>query len=494
MSEPKRVNRRKFIAGGAAVVAAAAVGGAAYYLSQAPPPSVTSTAGPLATTSVAPVATTSPTAYPANSQNPLVMNIWGYHPEVVQDNIRIFDQMYGTPDNPEAVNVEIVSDDYTSSMETKFMAGLPIDVCYAMDFHAHRFYKAGWIHDTSDMRNSDVVPYNINDIQTEFYPTIREDLTIPGTDKYVGLPYFTSDHGAILTNEDLLDKAGLSGDYPTTYAELYANVEKIAKKGFKEPYLPYWWNGWQAIGEIWHAETINRAGPEAMFDPKTFDPTFDVNTEAAAVLKDWKYLYDNNLAPRGIFTLAEGDFISWFATGKYAYAPNHHYDIRAYNDPTLSKIAGKCSIVPSTSKQSWGLLSLGIYLMVERKGRSQHDIERAQALQQFFGYKDKTGAYFIGKKWAMEFALGAGYPAILKDPEVVSAYEKWMFRPEDLETISNNLSTAPSPPVFKNFFYVEWQTGAVPYLQAAVSGQKTIDEVITYLRQRAFDLKKKYGE
>jgi len=473
LSDEKKITRRRYIKYAAAGVAAIAAAGAGAYYAQTMGPAPTQTQT-LTQTVVGPT----PTSTVAEDTGPLNFTQWAFAPEVVKENLDIFSKQY----NEQVTQEVLIGADYGALVETKFMSQAPLDVCYGFAFHAHRWYPANWIRNLSDIPD-------IDQIKSTLYPVSEFAMTSPIDNTLIGLPYCAFVHGAMQANELLLEKAGLTGQYPKTMAELIAQCETMKKKGVADtPYEPYWtseeYGMWPFLGEC-------HGRGDDLFDPKTFEPTFDTNTGAAQVLKDWRYLYDKELIPRGTLTATEGDHISWFATGKYAYAQQSTYDNKRFNDPAQSQIAGHASFVPF-AKEFTGELNNCMYVIANRP-RGPQRLDRVKRLFLWFANKDQNGQYFAQKKWLIDYGITAGVKGLFEDPEVQAAFKKWVYRPEDIQTIQDNLQNADFPLVWKTPWFLEWQRTMNAELRKCISGETTIEQCISALRDRANYLVKTYA-
>jgi multiple sugar transport system substrate-binding protein len=413
--------------------------------------------------------------------DPIVFRGWNYHPEVVEDNVSKFNTMYG-----ENVDYQTVSGDYGSLMEKMHINKEPLNFAYANPQTAHRWYKAGWVNDLERL-------WSVDDIKKDLYPGWR-DIVTTKDGKLLGLPYFQSVRGTICTNEELLGKAGITPQqYPKTWDELYTQLYDIKKSGVTDvPFLPHWFaTAWFGLAWGFQFECMNRGA--TLFDDSGH-PVFD--QKCYDILEQYKKLLADGIVPKEVFTMQETDFIDGFASGRYAYSPQQIYDSKVFNDPTRSKLAkggsnanAKGSMYIPVDKQPWGLIDSGIYLSIKRASQDDKTLARSYRLQEFFGYKDKDGNMAVSKRWAIEQALNSGYPATLEDADVQAAYKKWMPNYDAMfPTMKSLLSNAKSPPVWKRYFYEEWNSKALTELSQAILGQKDSKETLDGLKTLAQQL------
>jgi ABC-type glycerol-3-phosphate transport system substrate-binding protein len=476
MSEEK-VSRRgyaKYAAAGVVVIAVAGAG--AYYASRpTTAPTQTVTEKPQTITATLTEQPVEPTV--AEDTGPLMFTQWAFAPEVVTENIEIFQNQYN-----ENVRQEVlIGADYGALVETKFISKAPLDVCYAFAFHAHRWYNANWIRNLSDFEN-------LAEMKKDLYPISEFAMTSPVDNQLIALPYCCFMHGTMMANELVLEKAGLTGEYPKNMAELIEQCETIKQKGIVDtPYEPYWtseeYGLWPFLGEC-------HGRGDDLFDPNTLEPTFDTNTGAGDVLRDWRYMYDKELIPRGTLTATEGDHIAWFATGQYAYGQQSNYDNKRFNDPAQSQIAGHCSFVPF-AEEFTAELNNCMYVIAERP-RHPNRLDRVKNMFKWFGYKDHNGQYFVQKKWLIDYGITAGVKGLFEEPDVRSAFNEWVYRADDIKTIEDNLENAHFPLVWKSPWYLEWQRTMNIELRKCIRSETTIEECLDAMRDRAYYLIETY--
>jgi multiple sugar transport system substrate-binding protein len=426
-------------------------------------------------------AQSAPIAPPAEgvaTSEQLVFRGWNFMPEVVQDNTARFNEQY-----TENVDYQTITGDYIAIMENFHIANQPLDMGYANPATLYRWSIPGWVKDYDAW-------WDIEAAKEEMYEGVRNSMTIDG--KLYGLPYFVSIRGTIMANNAILEKAGITADqYPKTWDELYEQVRQLKADGATTgpPLLPHWFAAGVWFGVSWGYlfECLNRGA--MLFDENNL-PVFDDQT--LEVLVNWRKLAEEEIIPEGVFTMGEADYIDAFAKGTYAYSPQQVYDLKVFNDPNKSQVAGQVAPVP-VDGQPWGLIDEGIYSVANRN-QSEERLARDYRLAGFFGYRDQIegGELYVAKRWAIEAALNSGYTAILEDPEVIEAYNAWLPDPAMLDTIESVVAAGQFPQVWQTFWWEEWNAQAMTELPKAILGQTPVEEVHTALKTLAEELAARY--
>jgi hypothetical protein len=343
----------------------------------------------------------------------------------------------------ENVSLNVITANYDATVETKLLAG-DLDVAYETPDGAQAHFAAGLTQDVKDITAdfpTGRILWNASDEVAAIqkgYPSFVDTMTsLQGN--LVALPYYQSCFGTPLANNQLLQAAKLansptdSTNYPNSYSELYAQMPTIAKSGAAStPLIPLWYEafpGWgiphQFIGEAGARFGYNKE----LFSPRpAFTPLFDTNTGVADMLTDWMNLWSNNYVPHGILTLSsDGDVDGLFETGKFAYALWWQYNLKVYNNPSVSKIAGYVNPVPNGSGSNgnnWGYTVQQVYLM--RKIQNNPSLlERAQAAMVWFTWKDRTQFPYEPLRIASQADIAAftAYIDINESPLVTQAFQ-----------------------------------------------------------------------
>jgi multiple sugar transport system substrate-binding protein len=419
-----------------------------------------------------------PPAAGVDTSEQLLFRGWNYRTEVVQDNTAKFNAQYS-----ENVDYQTITGDYIAIMENFHIANQPLDMAYANPATLFRWSVPGWVHDYERW-------WDVDAARGEMYDSVRDSLTVNG--KLAGLPYFVSARGTVATNNVLLEKAGVPREqWPKTWPELYAMCRQLKADGVAEtPLLPHWFAAGVWFGVSWGylLECLNTGA--VLFDDNNV-PVFDDAT--LAILVEWRKLLEEGVVPDSVFTMGESDYIDAFSKGTYVFSPQQIYDLKVFNDPNVSQIAGQVYALPVV-EQPWAIIDEGIYTVPARND-SDEKLARKYRLAGFFGYRDQEegGELYVAKRWAIEAALNSGYREVLEDPEVIAAYQAWLPDPAMLDTLNGILNAAQFPRVWQTFWWEEWNATAMTELPKAILGQTPVEEVHASLKQLATDLAERYA-
>jgi multiple sugar transport system substrate-binding protein len=405
--------------------------------------------------------------------HPMSMNIWEFDPDIVQKSISQFNSQY-----TENVNLAIIPGDYATGELDKLLSNAPMNMAYSQ-WEVVKFFKAGYIQPLDDL-------WGIDQIKQATFPTQWDAQSYQG--HVLGLPYFNSVKRVPTVNTILAQKVGLTNQYPKSWSELYSMARAAQKTGgLPGPaYLPVWVPTTFEIANVWISETLNRGGQ--VFDAN-FNPVFDSSGEAAHVLEDWHSLYKDGIVPSSAITSTVDELIDGMASGRYLFSASELYEIYRLNDPSRSRMAGHIAFVPYGGND-WGYFNYGLYSAIVRPGRSVLDLERTLQMIRYFGYQDKNGNYAVMKQWVLRENLGSGYPAVYQDPEVQAYFATWQPSASvvgyqwqaESQTLQQH---AHKMPIWNAPWYQDFNAGAIPLLTSAISGSKSVNAVITGLRQNA---------
>lgn len=394
---------------------------------------------------------------------PLTFIGWQYNPQIVEENVNIFRELYD-----ENVDYELVPGEYHAVAETKLIGGQQIDMMYAEEDRLVRWYNANFTRDIDDLPGVDEIKANMFDVNVY-------NMSLPDG-KLGGLPYYTG-FNSFVCNQRHLDAAGL--EPPATWDEFLEQCRKLKADGIAQyPYMSAWQRQWASLSwslfSIWYSE-----GAE-VFDADG-DPVFD--DAFRRVLELHRTLYEEEMVPADIFTLDQ-EGVPAFATGNHTYMVVHEYDQKVFNDPNLSQIAGDCrnAIMPGATRSTF--IWTALYLM----GKNPIDVDRAWDLMQFFGGKAKDGNYYVATRWALEFGLGTPHKEVIESPEVQEAFSQW----KDMAVAAQQQETATTRDIAKTMWFPEWDWYMMGEVQDYIRGAQGTDELVDKLQAKAVELKAQY--
>ncbi|MEZ5667352.1 MAG: extracellular solute-binding protein [Alphaproteobacteria bacterium] len=397
--------------------------------------------------------------------DPLHFVGWQYNPQIVEENVGIFRDLYD-----ENVNYELVPGEYHAVVETKLIAGQHIDMMYSEEDRILRWNRAGWTRSLDGLPGLDAIKANMYDVNVR-------NMSLPDG-SLGGLPYYTG-FNSFVCNQNHLDAAGL--EPPASWEELMDQCRKLKKDGIAEyPYISAWTRQWPTLSwslfAIWYSEGAK------VFDANN-DPDF--GPEFRAVLEMHRKMYEEELVVPDIMTL-QGEAVPNFATGQHTYMVVHEYDQKVFNTPDMSQIAGACrnAIMPGKTRSTF------IWTAVYQMGANPIDELRAWDLMQFFGGKAKDGNYYVARRWALEFGLGTPHKEVIESAEVQESFSQW----KDMAVATQQLETATTRDVAKTMWFPEWDWYMMGEVQDYIRGEQSTDELIDKLHAKAVEVKSLYPE
>ena len=157
---------------------------------------------------------------------------WQFQPQMVEENVAIFMDLYD-----ENVSYELVSGDYHPIAETKLIGGQKIDMLYAEEDRVSRWHTAGWTRDVEGLPN-------VEEIKSGLFPASLSSLSLPDG-RLAGMPYY-SGHLAFLYNGETLDETGT--DVPASFESLLDACRKFKKDGVSDaPFNGAWGQKWPEL-------------------------------------------------------------------------------------------------------------------------------------------------------------------------------------------------------------------------------------------------------
>lgn len=387
---------------------------------------------------------------------------WQFQPQMVEENVGIFSNLYD-----ENVSYELVSGDYHPIVETKLIGGQKIDMMYAEEDRVSRWNTAQWTRDLEGLPG-------VDEIKAGLYPASLSSLSLPDG-RFAAMPYYAG-HIAFLYNEETLSTTGT--EVPTSLEGLLEACRKLKADGVSDaPFNGAWGQKWPelswSIFGTWYAEGA-----------KVFDAegNFVDEPELRTVLEFYRTLYQEGLVAEDIMT-QPNEGIPAYSSGRHTFCFMHDYNQSVVNNPELSQIAGKVqnALMPGKAQSTFAWTAC--YLM-----GAGADPERVWNMLQFFGGKAADGEYHVCKKWALTFGLGSGHKELMADPDVVASFEKW----RNLDVTNDQINRATARHIAKEIWFPEWDLFMMQRVQEYIRGTGDTDGIVALLAEQAASLKAEY--
>jgi len=333
---------------------------------------------------------------------------WPYQVDVVRENLGRFTSQSGL----NATFNPFPSNEYHTKMVASFTSGTNFDVVYVRDSFLAEWASAGWIVPITGLPG-------VDDYMADLPQGIIEQMTFEG--EVYGLPYY-SGNSVFVYNQRLLKKAGITSP-PKTWDELTKQASTLKQKGVvKNPIV---------IGLAANENSILRnleiisAGFGGKFFNDKLEPVF--HQKNSGVKKALAWIADGiskGVINRASISQGDGEIDKFMRSGTAAFTIVTDYEMKVLNDPKKSDEAGniKNALVPGSADAVSGTIGyVRLYSIT-----SEADKAKAWKLVQFLGGKDATGAYYVPKRWALEFGLGFSPAPLYKDADVRNSISGWI--------------------------------------------------------------------
>ena len=411
------------------------------------------------------------------SSDPVYVRGWEFRTDVVQSNVDHYNK-----DLNGHVDYQTVTGDYPSLMESQLIAGGNLDLIYGNPSSAFRYNKGGWVLTADQLPGGDKA-------LADMYPNIRDAWSDNG--KLLGLSYFVTTRGLVQVNLKKYGGVGMKdADFPATWSALYDQLYVLRDKGIKVPYLPHWYNEWSGIPWAFTFEVLNRGGQVA--DAKTHAPMLTVAGPGGDTLRDWKRVYNDGLVPKDVITWNQAAYLQAWGSGQYVFSPQAAYDLKTFNDPATSQIAGNVTFLPYKG-QSWGLLDSALYLTVKRD-RSPDALENVKRFASWYGYRDQNGQTAVADRWLDEAMLFSAYKSVMESDHAKQAIQKSLSRPNDYKALIDLYAATPYPTGSWNVVWSdEFNSWLKDQLQLFLSENRDVGATIDAINAKIAELNKENG-
>ena len=394
---------------------------------------------------------------------------WPYQVDVVRENLGRFTSQSGLS----ATFNPFPSNEYHTKMVASFTSGTNFDVVYVRDSFLAEWASAGWIVPITGLPG-------VDDYMADLPQGIIEQMSFEG--EVYGLPYY-SGNSVFVYNQRLLKKAGINSP-PKTWDELTRQASTLKQKGVvKNPIV---------IGLAANENSILRnleiisAGFGGRFFNDKLEPVF--HQKNSGVKKALAWIADGiskGVINRASISQGDGEIDKFMRSGTAAFTIVTDYEMKVLNDPKKSDEAGniKNALVPGSADAVSGTIGyVRLYSIT-----SEADKAKAWKLVQFLGGKDATGAYYVPKRWALEFGLGFSPAPLYKDAEVRNSISGWI-NPDTLQEqakygINRAYRFVP--------YFSDWETEAWSEFQEIIDGGE-MDSSLEKLAKNWNELKAEY--
>jgi len=394
---------------------------------------------------------------------------WPYQVDVVRENLGRFTSQSGLS----ATFNPFPSNEYHTKMVASFTSGTNFDVVYVRDSFLAEWASAGWIVPITGLPGVDAY-------MADLPQGIIEQMSFEG--EVYGLPYY-SGNSVFVYNQRLLKKAGINSP-PKTWDELTKQASTLKQKGVvRNPIV---------IGLAANENSILRnleiisAGFGGRFFNDKLEPVF--HQKNSGVKKALAWIADGiskGIINRASISQGDGEIDKFMRSGTAAFTIVTDYEMKVLNDPKKSDEAGniKNALVPGSADAVSGTIGyVRLYSIT-----SEADKAKAWKLVQFLGGKDATGAYYVPKRWALEFGLGFSPAPLYKDADVRNSISGWI-NPDTLQEqakygINRAYRFVP--------YFSDWETEAWSEFQEIIDGGE-MDNSLEKLAKNWNELKAEY--
>ena len=394
---------------------------------------------------------------------------WPYQVDVVRENLGRFASQSGLS----ATFNPFPSNEYHTKMVASFTSGTNFDVVYVRDSFLAEWASAGWIVPITGLPG-------VDDYMADLPQGIIEQMSFEG--EVYGLPYY-SGNSVFVYNQRLLKKAGINSP-PKTWDELTKQASTLKQKGVvRNPIV---------IGLAANENSILRnleiisAGFGGRFFNDKLEPVF--HQKNSGVKKALAWIADGiskGIINRASISQGDGEIDKFLRSGTAAFTIVTDYEMKVLNDPKKSDEAGniKNALVPGSADAVSGTIGyVRLYSIT-----SEADKAKAWKLVQFLGGKDATGAYYVPKRWALEFGLGFSPAPLYKDADVRNSISGWI-NPDTLQEqakygINRAYRFVP--------YFSDWETEAWSEFQEIIDGGE-MDNSLEKLAKNWNELKAEY--
>lgn len=405
---------------------------------------------------------------------------WTYDTEKVKENIATYQEWAKTQaDPPVEVTVEWTDagyDTFDTFITTVFTGNDSRDVLYSSDQWLAKWAEAGWIVPLEDTW-IDVVNY-----KSDIDAFSLNAMTYNG--KLYGIPYYT-DVMYFVYNKAMLEDAGISAP-PTTWAEVTEQSLLLKEKGivdypFQVGLAPGSW-----FDEAFFAMVYSEGG--TMFD-ENLAPVFETGAGPAFDMMEWlaKGINEDEIIPKKVLEMEAPEVQQAFKSGDAAFVIVPGYQMREFNTPGVSEIAGNAAIsmMPGSTHETEGYTRM--YVMGNSATKDEATKQAAIDLINYWGGKTTVNGvsdFHIAKRWAVENGLGFSISSLWKDDDV----QRTLSAMADTTVMQKQKALARAKEGMAAPWFTEWITFVRAEAQKALLAEQPTTTTLENIKEQWLSL------
>ena len=375
---------------------------------------------------------------------------WNYDNDLVNAIMREFEAQ-----NP-GTTVAFTADpagQYNQKLLARFIGGDSPDALFTREETMSDWAESGFIRPLTEFDG-------LKELVETVKPNSRNSMTYKG--EIWALPYYT-DHIAFMYNADLLDKAGISAP-PTTWDELLAQSKKIMAAGLLPHPLVVPMKGNSAL--YWWAAIYGMGG--GLFD-ETGAPRFGSGPSDS--LRLLEFLVDagkQGVLDQASLQMGSPELRQAFMAGQVAFAPAPRFDLKLFNDPGKSTVAGNVKQMLFPGFDAGGPHgTLGWTHLYSVAAKTDH----AEAAWNLIRHISSPASQ---KRLYLRNGVGYSYAALDTDAEIAAETNRWSD-----QTIAVRQGESAKPRETLAYVWgTEWEINHMEQVQEAIVGRKTPAEAL----------------
>lgn len=374
---------------------------------------------------------------------------------------------------------------YTDNVEYELIYNPNIDIVDLLTPSVSRFEQAGWITDLSQFPE-------IVAASKRQHPFLHNTKHRDG--KLLGLARNTNIVGLPLIDLSAYRALGLTRrDFPTTWTELYQQVDTLAQKGHRDFFYPQWFPLWSGLPLSFLLEVWNRGGE--ITDPISAEPImFESSGAAYQTLQDWRRAWESGAVPKQVIGHNLREYLNDFMETPYAISVQSSFTLLQTETMAPSK-KPELTLVPRI-EQDWGTPISSIQIAVQRPRLSESP-EMQQLIKIFLEINQGTGED--------EFSFAQ---KSLQKQGLLPAYNEFLNSDIARDIIREKLPLAADEKVLMDiyehstahlsFWDLIWHEELTDHLQLALehyllTPSQSPEAVIKGINREILKIKRKYG-